>query len=185
MIKTITIEVKGLKEMRAGLRGASAKTVAELSKAVGQTMVVMTNQTIKEAPVNKAGGGGNLRQSVQGRMTSMLGAVVTVLASYGLYVHEGTRPHIIRPRNKKALSFEWGRGGFQAAQSGGKTVFVRPGLTANRRVKWHATTVFKEVHHPGTRANPFLQRAADKSATKIREYFDAALRAVADSITGK
>ncbi|MEU4584873.1 hypothetical protein AB0F92_22700 [Kitasatospora aureofaciens] len=47
------------------------------------------------------------------------------------YVVEGTRPHIIRPRRAKALRFE----------IGGRTVFA------------------KVVHHPGTRANPFLQRA--------------------------
>ncbi|MFF2612378.1 hypothetical protein [Kitasatospora sp. NPDC058046] len=47
------------------------------------------------------------------------------------YVIEGTRPHIIRPRRAKALRFE----------VGGRTVFA------------------KVVHHPGTKPNPFLQRA--------------------------
>lgn len=47
------------------------------------------------------------------------------------FVIEGTRPHIIRPRRAQALRFD----------AGGQTVFAAV------------------VHHPGTRANPFLQRA--------------------------
>ncbi|PWI06533.1 hypothetical protein DIZ27_32860 [Streptomyces sp. NWU339] len=47
------------------------------------------------------------------------------------FVLDGTRPHIIRPRRAKALRFE----------TGGRVVFA------------------KRVRHPGTRANPFLQRA--------------------------
>lgn len=46
-------------------------------------------------------------------------------------VNDGTRPHIIRPRQAKALKFK----------IGGRTVYA------------------KVVHHPGTRANPFLDKA--------------------------
>lgn len=46
-------------------------------------------------------------------------------------VNDGTRPHIIRPKRAKALRF----------RVGGKVVFARI------------------VHHPGTRARPFLDRA--------------------------
>ncbi|WP_238419378.1 hypothetical protein [Streptomyces taklimakanensis] len=48
-----------------------------------------------------------------------------------VYVVNGTRPHIIRPRRARALRF----------QMGGRTVFA------------------KIVHHPGTDANDFLSRA--------------------------
>lgn len=51
--------------------------------------------------------------------------------SYAPYVNDGTRPHIIRPRTRQALKFT----------VGGRTVFA------------------KVVHHPGTRPNPFLDRA--------------------------
>lgn len=47
------------------------------------------------------------------------------------FVIEGTRPHLIRPRRAKALRFE----------VGGRVTYA------------------KVVRHPGTRANPFLQRA--------------------------
>lgn len=47
---------------------------------------------------------------------------------YALYHHEGTRPHIIKPKNAKALRFKIGR----------RTIYAAI------------------VHHPGTRPNPYL-----------------------------
>lgn len=63
----------------------------------------------------------------------------------GRYVVEGTRAHIIAPRDKKALFWEGAR---------------------------HPV---REVHHPGTKANPFMQRAADKAGPEIE-------RVVADQL---
>ena len=61
-------------------------------------------------------------------------ASVTVGAKYGKFVHDGTRPHIIKPKNASVLFFEIG----------------------NRKV------FAKEVHHPGTRARPFLREAIEQ-----------------------
>ena len=55
------------------------------------------------------------------------------LTPYLGFIMNGTAPHTIRPRRRKALRFI-GRGG---------VVFA------------------KVVHHPGTRARPFLQKALD------------------------
>lgn len=73
------------------------------------------------------------------RDTSRLGQSIDVIysnnkliisaADYLLHIEYGTRPHVIRPKNKKALAFK----------SGGKEIVV------------------KVVHHPGTRANPFIR----------------------------
>lgn len=57
---------------------------------------------------------------------------VTAHAEYAAAVHEGSRPHVIRARRAKALSFVWH----------GQQVF------------------FRKVNHPGTRARPFLRNAA-------------------------
>jgi hypothetical protein len=50
---------------------------------------------------------------------------------YPIFVHEGTAPHIIEPKNKKALA--WGKGG---------NIIIR-----------------KKVKHPGTRAQPYFDEA--------------------------
>lgn len=78
---------------------------------------------------------GRLRASIKGKAsrTWTLRPQFTVSSNvdYAPMVHDGTRPHIIRPRTKQALKFT----------IGGQTVFARV------------------VHHPGTRARPFLDRA--------------------------
>ena len=57
---------------------------------------------------------------------------VTAWAHYAVYVHEGTRPHVIRPRNP---------GGVLHFTMNGRSVFAR------------------SVNHPGTAARPFLRNA--------------------------
>jgi hypothetical protein len=63
---------------------------------------------------------------------------VSVLANYAAPVHEGARPHVIRPKNARALRFE---------VEGGRVVFAR------------------RVNHPGNRANPFLRNAVHRVAS--------------------
>jgi hypothetical protein len=65
---------------------------------------------------------------------------VTATAHYAAAVHEGTRPHVIRPRRA---------GGVLAFDMGGRTVFAR------------------SVNHPGTRARPFLLNAANTVAGQM------------------
>lgn len=61
-------------------------------------------------------------------------------ASYGRYVHEGTKPHLIRPRNRKML--RW-------ATRGGNFAFA------------------SIVKHPGTAPDQFLYNAANDLREKI------------------
>lgn len=61
-------------------------------------------------------------------------------ADYALFVHEPTRPHLIRPKNP---------GGVLRFQVGGRTVFARL------------------VHHPGTKGRPFLRNAAIRTAASL------------------
>lgn len=61
-------------------------------------------------------------------------------ADYALYVHEGSGPHVIRPRKAKALRF----------QIGGRTIFA------------------KLVNHPGTKPRPFLRNAGMRIAARER-----------------
>jgi hypothetical protein len=78
---------------------------------------------------------GRLRASIRVERRSTFGLrqrwTVGSDVEYAPMVNDGTRPHIIRPKRAKALRFK----------VGGKTVFARI------------------VHHPGTRARPFLDRA--------------------------
>jgi hypothetical protein len=70
-------------------------------------------------------------------------AAIQALAPYAEYVVKGTAPHVIRPVNARVLAFE----------VGGKVVFT------------------SLVHHPGTKPNPFMQRAAEAARSKAEEAF--------------
>jgi hypothetical protein len=90
----------------------------------------------REAPVYR----GDLRRAITSRIEAA-GArgLVGGKKSYLVYVHEGTKAHIIRPKSKKALFWRGGR---------------------------HPV---REVNHPGTRANRFMMRGLELSQESINE----------------
>ena len=106
------------------IRGASR---SELETTARQVM----NRAKVLAPVDT----GRLRASIriEARRTLTLRSVFTIGSDveYAQMVHDGTRPHIIRPKRAQALRF----------RIGGRIVYA------------------KVVHHPGTKARPFLDRA--------------------------
>lgn len=64
---------------------------------------------------------------------------VVATAPYAKFVHDGTRPHVIKPRNASVLRFP----------SGGGIVYAA------------------HVNHPGTRARPFLRNALNEEAPRL------------------
>jgi HK97 gp10 family phage protein len=70
-------------------------------------------------------------------------AYLKALTSYAVYVEKGTAPHEIRPVNASILAFE----------VNGRMVFT------------------PLVNHPGTKPNPFMQRAVEAAREKAEEIF--------------
>ena len=70
-------------------------------------------------------------------------ASIQALAPYAMYVVEGTAPHEIRPVNASVLAF----------QIGGRVVFT------------------PLVRHPGTKPNPFMEKAAEDARSKAEAVF--------------
>ncbi|QRE81831.1 hypothetical protein F1734_17335 [Rhodococcus ruber] len=100
----------------------------------------LTRRIAAQAKMNVPVRTGNLGRSIQEDPIVFSGPFrvtsgVTATASYAAAVHEGTRPHVIRARNARALAFPG---------AGGRTVFRR------------------SVNHPGTRPRPFLRNAAEQ-----------------------
>ena len=102
----------------------------------------MVNRAKVLAPVDT----GRLRASirVEERRTLTLRSKFTIGSDveYAAFVNDGTRPHIIRPKNGQYLRFRGRGGGWVYA---------------------------KLVHHPGTRARPFLDDAL-KQVAAARGY---------------
>jgi hypothetical protein len=74
---------------------------------------------------------------------------------YALPVHEGTGPHTITPVRKKVLMFK----------VGGRKVFA------------------KRVNHPGTKANPFVERTVDRVESPINKIFSEAMDNIINKLT--
>lgn len=91
---------------------------------------------------------GNLRRSIKRSAVHTAGMVlsgeVEATADYAAAVHEGTRPHVIRPRTATVYG-PHPKGAPTALKFsvGGRTLFR------------------KVVNHPGTRPRPFLRNAAE------------------------
>jgi HK97 gp10 family phage protein len=83
----------------------------------------LRNALVKSCPVDT----GRLKISIKVNIKG--NKLIITMVDYALYVEFGTQPHIIRPKNKKALHWKNGK----------KDVFA------------------KEVHHPGTKAQPFIR----------------------------
>lgn len=126
---TLTIDEP---ELTAQVGAIAYRRMARLSRRTA-------TQARQDVPVRT----GNLGRQIGEGPISMIGpktahGSVHDNADYALYVHEGTRPHVIRPRNAQALRFN----------VGGREVFA------------------KRVDHPGTKARPFLRNAGIRVAAE-------------------
>lgn len=126
--------------LRLDSAGISRELVGGRDKPVQRLVHTASRRTANSARARSLVDTGHLKRSNQELPVTTSGLRVSGgvenTANYSLYVHEGTRPHVIRPRNGKALAFEY-RG---------------------------QTVVVKHVKHPGTKAFPFLRNALQAEA---------------------
>ncbi len=142
--------------MIEGLRPLQARlTAIGETKDIARQLGLGTVRYAKQDVARKTGTTG---RSI--RLTRVTDDSATVsVGGAGVYLELGTRPHIIRPRNRKAL--RWPAQGV-ATTLGGR---VRSG--AARKLGNAAYAFAKVVHHPGTKKQPFLIPAAKKAASDL------------------
>ena len=146
-----TIEVKGLDKFVASFRKAPKLTSDGLIGAIKTSVNLIRPIMVREAPAKT----GKLRQNIYARSNGLTGTVGPDLGAtkYALYVHMGTRQHLIKPRTKKALYWKG------------------------------ALHPVKVVHHPGTRANPFVERTVDIIKDPVQQIFTKALNKILINIS--
>lgn len=144
-----SITIPNLKEIKAKFDQAPGKMTQEVDTAVRKSILRIEGATKREAPVNKQSAGGNLRQSIRSGMLGVASGEVEVGVDYGVFVEEGTRPHVITAKSAKVLANKY------TGQIFGRT-----------------------VNHPGTKANPFFKRGIDASEGDIAAYFGQAVEKV-------
>ena len=132
-------------EVEASSRGLTFEEAASRfdSKLLGLLVERLAEVAYFEAFYGAPWRSGNLARSIVKEVEAD-SAVIRVLARYGIYVVSGTVPHVIRPAGASCLAFR--------ARSG-TMVFTRL------------------VRHPGTKPNPFLEEAAEKTRDQVDEVF--------------
>lgn len=117
----------------------TAESAAAATKAIEPQVRDLARRVLNRSRVLTPVRTGQLRarQRVILRITATtVQAQIEARTSYAMYVHEGTRPHEIRPKRVSTLRFI----------AGGEIHFA------------------KVVHHPGTRGVFFMKRALEEEA---------------------
>lgn len=143
------IEIIGLNDMIADFKKAGGNAKPLVNQAL-HTSASLTQKNIREESPVKTG---SLSRSIQYQV-NYPSATVETQEKYGSMVESGTRPHLIVPKNKKALFWKG------------------------------AMNPYKAVHHPGTKANPFFQRGVDKSEKGILDIFTGVMERLIREMAG-
>ena len=115
-----------------------------LDRALPSIARRIQNELVLICPVDT----GRLRNSIKVRADGE--GLVIWMVEYGKFIEFGTPPHIIRPKNKKALRFEVGKVARLSGKKSGKNIVFA-----------------KEVKHPGSRPNPFIRNTIQNKLGNI------------------
>lgn len=115
-----------------------------MARAVDLTAIEVFGNIIRESPIDY----GRLAGSFSIEQIDDLSWRIYTDVEYAEAVQTGTQPHVIEPKNGRALAFSMN----------GQTVIV------------------KRVNHPGTKANPYITRALDGAKSRTDEFIQRAIR---------
>jgi len=144
----LNLSIEGLEQVRATF----AKLVPETQQQVLNGMAQVAYDTAQRQADTHTQTGAmarSLRLRPEGESAWVIDHDLQA-APHALFVHFGTKPHLIKPKDKKMLRFPAGQGG------GTHFVFAR------------------FVKHPGFKGHPYLVEAADEAV----KQFDAIVRRV-------
>lgn len=143
-----SVRVQGLDALVAKLKEAPSIAAPILQRALAASQAILAKHTVEGIVPWRTG---FLTQSFRAELTpGMLRWSPT--ASYAPFVEFGTAPHVILPKDKKALYW--------------------PG----------AAHPVSRVNHPGSKANDFMGRILDTSQPEIDATFGTALRLIVAEI---
>lgn len=144
----ITVELTGLPEVRAAFD--KLREIMQ-EKAVAMTATDAEDKVFRAADAHTKTGA-LIRSVFKQQRTAQSWAVGHDLqiAKHALFIQFGTKPHTIVPVNKKALRWV----------SGSQFVFA------------------KKVNHPGTRADPYLDRVAAEAPAIFFDHVNTLLKGI-------
>ena len=124
----------------------SEKNRDNVQKAIKKSAFNIESQAKKNLASNKSVVTGHLRRSIATKMGDLEATIHTSNVKYAVIVEKGSKAHVIRPKNKKALYWKG----------------------ASRPVKM--------VNHPGTKPKPYLEPAFESEKDKFIENLKEAIK---------
>ena len=150
----VNVKITGLDKLIKNFKQAPRIIDKEIDNALNKSINLIERNVKKRTPVGKSG---FLRASIGGasgwRWVRGWTASIGTSLKYAIYVHDRTRPHIILPKQKQALSWKG------------------------------AKHPVKSVQHPGTKAQPFMSKGVAASLSGIRKIFEQAMQRAVNKIT--
>ena len=143
MIKINTNEID---KFAVELAELSEKSRDNVQKAIKKSAFNIESQAKKNLASNKSVVTGHLRRSIATKMGDLEATIHTSNVKYAVIVEKGSKAHVIRPKNKKALYWEG------------------------------AKFPVKQVKHPGSKAKPFLIPAFESEKDKFIENLKEAIK---------
>lgn len=133
---TMNVQIDGLNELLSDVKKAGIEAKPLVHAALQNSVTIVQRNVRQRAPHRT----GALQRSVL-TSVSYPSASVEVNEKYGVMVEGGTKAHIIKPKNKKALFWKG------------------------------ALNPYRVVKHPGTKARPFFKPGVEASENSILEQF--------------
>lgn len=140
---------------------------------VFETTRAVLNRATVLAPKKTGNLANSMQSTMKARRTYVAGRVESRV-KYFMPVHDGSAPHTIKARRKKALAFFWPHVGAQVIVplKRGRTGYAiskgRKGRKGKGKISPGGRVFFigkGYVNHPGTQARPFLMRALEEVGT--------------------
>lgn len=162
MADAFKIEIRNIDQLRAALESEPALSKRFFSRAINAALAVMSRTKAEESifqfKTPRQLRTGLLQQSFDLGMKPasedrLIGSIGPTVL-YAPFLQFGTAAHIIRA--------------------------VKAGGLANRKTGQFFGSV---VHHPGTQANPYMERILKASERDINEHFDRALQLVVQGMS--
>jgi len=139
----IELDLLAIESLGVAIEEYSEDLTNELKVAMVDTVTSIEKYAKHRCPVDT----GNLRASITPEVDGFKEGSVGTNVEYAMAVEYGSRPHDIRPREKKAMRFE----------KGGHEIFA------------------KRVKHPGSQPQPFLEPAFIIGGRISKKNFDRAV----------
>lgn len=140
------IHIRGVSAVLSDLESLRGSFMKEASEALAVSLRdVQERARAEHRFTTRTGLAERSIRTAEARKGQTLSGTVYTALDYGVYLHEGTKPHVIEPRRKKALRWT----------DGGRFVFAR------------------RVKHPGTKADPYIYDALDAEEPVIVSRFEA------------